>query len=65
VPAAPDAPEPMPGTLQAHEVWLEDAASAEARLVLADRYAAGGVATWRLGLEEPRVWDVFAEWRAH
>ena len=60
--AAP--PTPAPGTPQNHEVWLEDAASAEARLAIAARYAVGGVATWRLGLEEPRVWDLFAEWRA-
>jgi spore germination protein YaaH len=57
-------PRPVSGTPQSHEVWLEDAASAEARLAVADHYAAGGIATWRLGLEEPRVWDLFAEWRA-
>jgi spore germination protein YaaH len=54
----------VPGTLQSHEVWLEDASSAEARLAVAEHYAAGGIATWRLGLEEPRVWDLFADWRA-
>jgi spore germination protein len=63
-PAPARSPTPVPGTPQSHEVWLEDAASAEARLAIAERYAAGGVATWRLGLEEPRVWDLFADWRA-
>jgi len=53
-----------PGTPQDHEVRLEQAAGAEARLAIADRYNTGGVATWRLGLEEPRVWDLFADWRA-
>lgn len=63
-PASAPSPTPVPGTAQSHEVWLEDASSAEARLAVAEQYAAGGVATWRLGLEEPRVWDIFAEWRA-
>ena len=63
-PVPAPAPTPDPGTVQTHEVWLEEAASAEARLAIADRYGTGGVATWRLGLEEPRVWDLFAEWRA-
>jgi spore germination protein YaaH len=62
VPAPP--PTPDPGTPQTHEVWLEEAASTAARLAIADRYGTGGVATWRLGLEEPRVWDLFADWRA-
>ncbi len=48
---------PMPGTLQSHEVWVEDHQSAVARLGLAERYAAGGIATWRLGLEDPRIWE--------
>jgi spore germination protein YaaH len=54
---------PQPGTVQAHEVWVEDHQSAVARLGLADRYAAGGVATWRLGLEDPRVWTAIQSWR--
>jgi spore germination protein YaaH len=49
--------------LQQHEVWVEEAGSAAARMALADRYAVGGVATWRLGQEDPRVWDLFASWR--
>jgi spore germination protein YaaH len=62
-PAPTPTPTEDPGTPQSHEVWLEEAASAEARLAIADRYATGGVAAWRLGLEEPRVWDLFADWR--
>jgi spore germination protein len=56
-------PVPDPGAIQDHEVWLEESASAAARLGLADRYQAGGVATWRLGLEDPRVWAVLQRWR--
>ena len=50
--------------MQDHEVWLEESASAAARLALADRYGVGGVATWRLGLEDPQVWPLFRQWRS-
>jgi spore germination protein YaaH len=44
-------------------VWLEDAASAAAaRLDLATTYRTSGAAAWRLGLEDPTVWDVFRSW---
>ena len=58
VPRAPLGPE-----LQTHEVWIEESASASDRLGLADRYGARGVATWRLGQEDPNVWSTFAAWR--
>ena len=61
-PAAP--PTPEPSAIQDHEVWLEESASAAVRLALADRYGVGGVATWRLGLEDPRVWPLFQQWRS-
>ncbi len=57
-------PSPPPGAIQEHEVWLEESAAAAARLELAERYRAGGVATWRLGLEDPQAWAVFERWRA-
>jgi spore germination protein len=56
-------PTPVPGAIQDHEVWLEESASAAARLELASRYQVGGVATWRLGHEDPRVWAVLQQWR--
>jgi Glycosyl hydrolases family 18 len=56
-------PIPPPDAMQEHEVWLEESGSAEARLGLANRHGTGGVATWRLGLEDPRVWEVFRQWR--
>jgi hypothetical protein len=65
-PAAPlptPVPTPEPGTDQSHEVWIEDSQSAAARLALAERYGVHGAATWRLGLEDPGVWDVVAQWR--
>jgi spore germination protein YaaH len=63
-PPAARPPTPEPGTPQTHEVWVEDAHSATARLGLAERYGAGGIATWRLGLEDPRVWEAVAWWRS-
>jgi spore germination protein len=60
---APPRPAPDDRVPQSHEVWIEDSASAAARLRLADRDRTAGVATWRLGLEDPAVWDVFATWR--
>jgi spore germination protein len=57
-------PTPAPSAIQDHEVWLEESASALARLALADRYQVGGVATWRLGFEDPRVWPLFRQWRS-
>ena len=63
-PAPPRRPAPAPGTPQTHEVWLEDSQSADARLQIVDQLGAGGVATWRLGLEDPQVWSLFAAWRA-
>ncbi|HEV7663443.1 MAG TPA: glycosyl hydrolase family 18 protein [Chloroflexota bacterium] len=64
-PSAPPRPRPeaVPGTPQSHEVWLEDGTSADARLAIASQHGARGVATWRLGLEDPRVWELFAAWR--
>ena len=57
-------PTPPPDAIQDHEVWLEESTSAAARLELAERHQAGGVATWRLGLEDPLVWTVLERWRA-
>jgi spore germination protein YaaH len=62
-PPATPRPTPQPGAMQDHEVWIEGPQSAEARLALADRVRAGGVATWRLGQEGPAMWAVFDRWR--
>jgi spore germination protein YaaH len=63
-PRPPAPPTPRPAAIQDHEVWLEESASAAVRLALADRYGVGGVATWRLGLEDPQVWPLFQQWRS-
>jgi spore germination protein len=59
-PSAPAPSAPPVGdadTPQVHEVWIEDSSSIEARLQLASSYGVRGIAAWRLGLEDPRVWD--------
>jgi spore germination protein len=60
----PGRPTPPPSTdADAHEVWIEDGASAAARLGLAARFNVAGVSTWRLGQEDPGVWPLFESWR--
>jgi spore germination protein len=62
VPTSPPSPPPPPRTGQ-HTVWIEDAQSVAARLQLAQRLQTAGVATWRLGQEDPAVWQRVAAWR--
>jgi spore germination protein YaaH len=57
-------PTPPPDAIQVHEVWIEESGSAAARLRLASQYGTGGIATWRLGLEDPAVWEIVRQWRA-
>ena len=45
----------MNGTL--YQVWLEDAASLEAKLSVMDAHECAGVAEWKLGLETGEAWD--------
>lgn len=62
-PARTPTPAPSPGSLQDHQVWLEESSSAAARLGVARASGLRGVATWRLGLEDPGVWPLFEQWR--
>ena len=43
-----------------HEVWYADQASIAARLALVEDYGLGGVALWRLGGEDPAIWEAIA-----
>jgi spore germination protein len=61
-PTSTPKPPASPDEVQQHVVWIEEGASAAARLDLANRYGAGGVAAWRLGLEDPQVWPAIARW---
>ncbi|NPV26894.1 MAG: glycoside hydrolase family 18 [Firmicutes bacterium] len=44
-----------------HEVWYEDYRSVEAKLELVSSHGLGGVALWRLGQEEDKLWPRVAE----
>lgn len=43
---------------QYHEVWFESKSSLEHKLDIVKEYNIGGIALWRLGLEDAGVWDV-------
>lgn len=46
----------MNGSL--YQVWVEDLKSIETKLTVMKKYNLGGVAAWKLGLEDKAVWDV-------
>ena len=39
-----------------YRIWLEDAASLQAKLDVTAAYDLGGIAFWKLGLESSEVW---------
>jgi len=43
-----------------HAVWFTDAATAFNEMRTASRYGVGGYALWRLGSEDPRLWQIYA-----
>ncbi|OEH91938.1 glycosyl hydrolase [Bacillus solimangrovi] len=45
----------------AHEVWFEDSRSILAKAELADELGVKGLALWRLGMEDPAIWNVLNE----
>lgn len=45
-----------------YKIWLEDAASAEARLKLVDEYRLAGASFWKLGFETSDVWDTIIKY---
>lgn len=42
-----------------HVVWFEDVRSFGAKLALASELGLIGIGVWRLGVEDPRIWDLF------
>lgn len=42
---------------QLHSVWFEDTASLLSKINLVSGYELRGVALWRLGIEDPKIWD--------
>jgi spore germination protein YaaH len=62
-PAPRPSPTPQAGTPQSHEVWIEDSASAAARIGLVDARNLRGIGAWRLGFEDPNLWPLLDQWR--
>ncbi|OGH48138.1 MAG: hypothetical protein A3A51_01465 [Candidatus Levybacteria bacterium RIFCSPLOWO2_01_FULL_39_10] len=46
-----------------HEVWFEDGRSVEEKIKLAKKFNLAGITFWRLGGEDPKVWDVIKKYR--
>ncbi|MEW6447861.1 MAG: LysM peptidoglycan-binding domain-containing protein [Bacillota bacterium] len=46
---------------QRHEVWYENAESLKRKLDLIREYDIAGLALWRLGLEDPAIWQTIRE----
>lgn len=45
-----------------YQLWLEDIESITVKLNVMANYELGGVAVWRLGYEDPAVWDVINDY---
>jgi spore germination protein YaaH len=43
-----------------YKIWLENENSIKLRVELANKYNLAGVASWKMGLEKPVIWDVIA-----
>jgi cellulose synthase/poly-beta-1,6-N-acetylglucosamine synthase-like glycosyltransferase/peptidoglycan/xylan/chitin deacetylase (PgdA/CDA1 family)/spore germination protein YaaH len=48
-----------------HSIWMLDAASAWNQLRAADRMGVAGIALWRLGSEDPSIWEVFRKFQTN
>jgi spore germination protein YaaH len=45
-----------------YKLWLEDVRSMEERMKIAAAYDVGGMAAWKIGLENEGVWDVISNY---
>ena len=45
-----------------YQIWIEDAASIEAKLKVMDSFKLAGGAFWKLGLEQSAVWDTIIKY---
>lgn len=41
-----------------YKIWLEDETSIRLRVDLANQYELAGVASWKMGLEKPEIWNI-------
>ena len=46
---------------RAHIVYFENSHSAPAKLQIVEKYGLGGIAIWRLGLNEPAIWEAVGD----
>ncbi|MFZ7104868.1 MAG: glycosyl hydrolase family 18 protein [Peptococcaceae bacterium] len=46
---------------QAHEVWFESGSSFSHKLEIVKSYDLGGIAVWRLGLEDQEMWNILRD----
>ena len=45
-----------------YKIWLEDSASAEARLKVMKENNLAGASFWKLGFESPEIWDTIIKY---
>ena len=45
-----------------YEMWIEDYASIENKLIAVTERNLAGVAAWRLGYENPEIWDLIGSY---
>jgi len=45
-----------------YQIWMEDAASIEAKLKVMDSFGLAGASFWKLGLEQSAVWDTIIKY---
>jgi len=45
-----------------YKIWLEDSVSLEEKLKMFHDKELGGVAAWRIGYEEPEIWDLILQY---
>lgn len=50
-----------PANGEKREAWFENGDSYTRKFELVDKYGLGGIALWRLGLEDPRLWPLVRE----
>ena len=45
-----------------YQVWLEDGESIEEKMKLIRNYGLAGVAQWKLGFEQPYIWEIISSY---
>ena len=48
-----------------HKIWIEDAKSLEVKMKAVSDANLGGVAFWKLGLEDASVWNMIEKYVKH